>query len=85
MSVGYRPEATISTPTTGETFNEGDTVTFSGVVSDNEDDPTDLSVSWTSDLDGDLGVAADSLLTGVQTTTLVRARTSCWPPRTRTV
>ena len=72
VSVGYRPEATISTPTTGETFNEGDTVTFSGVVSDNEDDPTDLSVSWTSDLDGDLGAsAADSSgLTGVQTTTL---------------
>ncbi|MFZ5478779.1 MAG: Ig-like domain-containing protein [Myxococcota bacterium] len=52
VSVGNLPDVTLESPLNGETYNEGDTVTFTATVSDVEDRPTDLTLSWESDLDG---------------------------------
>ena len=55
------PIVTIDSPTPGEVATEGDPVLFDATVSDAEDAPGDLSVEWTSDLDGVLSTApADS-------------------------
>jgi len=60
-TVGTAPEATISSPTSGDVVNAGESVSFAAEVSDNEDSPTDLTVEWTSSIDGTLSTAgADS-------------------------
>ena len=60
-TVGTPPEAEITSPVDGETVGEGATATFAALVSDNEDQPTALAVSWVSDLDGELSTeGADS-------------------------
>ena len=35
-----------SSPSSGDVFNDGDNIRFAGVVSDSEDVPTDISLSW---------------------------------------
>ncbi len=60
-TVGNPPNISITAPSSGDVFNEGDLVTFSASVSDPEDSPDDLSLSWDSDLDGTLNTdPADS-------------------------
>jgi len=60
-SVGTAPEVSLGSPTGGSVHNEGASITFSAEVSDNEDGPTDLALSWDSDLDGPLSTqGADS-------------------------
>ena len=60
-TVGTSPEVVLSSPTSGEVYNEGEAITFSAQVSDNEDSPTALSFAWDSDLDGNLSTqGADS-------------------------
>ena len=55
------PTITITSPATGDVVAEGDPVLFDATVSDVEDFPGDLSVEWTSDLDGVLSASpADS-------------------------
>jgi len=49
-TVGTAPTLEIISPENGVWYNEGDLVTFEVFVSDNEDNPTDLDISW--DLDG---------------------------------
>jgi cysteine-rich repeat protein len=60
-TVGTAPEVSISSPGSGSTFNEGETISFSATVGDNEDRPTDLTLSWESVRDGVLSTqGADS-------------------------
>lgn len=50
------PTVTITAPTNGATFNQGQTVSFSGSAVDPEDGTlTGASLVWTSDKDGNLG------------------------------
>jgi len=60
-TVGTAPEVTLTSPTSGEVVNEGENVSFAAEVSDNEDSPTSLSLTWDSDLDGTISTeGADS-------------------------
>ena len=52
-SVGTPPSITIDAPVSGDIVDEGDVVSFQAMVSDGEDTPTDLALSWTSDIDGE--------------------------------
>jgi hypothetical protein len=51
-TVGSPPTIDLENPTTGEVVNEGEAVTFTALVSDGEDVPGDLWVTWESSLDG---------------------------------
>lgn len=60
-TVGTPPQLTVYTPTSGEVVNEGEAISFSATVSDNEDLATDIVLSWNSDLDGEFSTqGADS-------------------------
>lgn len=52
-TVGTPPELEVTAPSSGDTVNEGDVVSFAATVGDNEDLPTALVMSWWSDLDGE--------------------------------
>ena len=58
------PVPLILSPLTTETYYSDQPLTFSGTASDAEDPPEDLSMSWNSDLDGDLTVQASPDSTG---------------------
>ncbi len=58
IPVSSRPDATIDTPSDGDNVAQGADLTFSGVVSDDEDPEVDLTVTWTSDVDGLLSTAS---------------------------
>lgn len=61
FTVGNAPDLQLDQPSDGDRFNEGEEVAFFGTVSDPEDAPGDLTLTWTSDLDGLLSTAgADS-------------------------
>jgi len=87
--VGTPPEVVITDPTDGEVFNEGDPVAFSATVSDAQDAPADLSLSWASDVDGVLdtsaaptgtaGFSTNSLSIGAHTVTLTATDTASQP------
>lgn len=49
------PTVTISSPADGATFNSGESITFTGSASDNEDGDLSGSLVWTSDLDKQIG------------------------------
>ena len=53
-SVGQPPVGTITGPSDGLEVDQGDEVTFTGLVSDDATAAIDLNVSWSSDLDGEL-------------------------------
>ncbi len=60
-TVGTPPELTLTSPTDGDVVNEGEDLSFSATVSDSEDQPTDITLSWTSSLDGEFSTqGADS-------------------------
>ncbi len=52
------PQASIVSPVQGGVYYSDQLVTFEGLVSDGEDDPEQLTVSWNSGLDGTLGLEA---------------------------
>lgn len=52
VAVGSKPEIELITPVNGDVANLDEIVYFEAVVSDYEDDPENLILSWESDLDG---------------------------------
>ncbi len=52
------PTVSITAPADGSTFESGDLVTLSGTASDPEDGSLSASISWVSNLDGNLGAGA---------------------------
>ena len=61
LTVGSPPALTLDTPLDGARVNEGEPIAFTGTVSDGEDRPEDLSLRWTSSLDGEFSTTpADS-------------------------
>jgi hypothetical protein len=51
-SVGSPPTIDLGAPALDEVVNEGENITFSATVADNEDSAADLWVTWESDVDG---------------------------------
>ena len=51
-TVGSAPTITLTSPNDGDTFNQGDSITFSAEVSDSEDAPEAITLSWESSIDG---------------------------------
>ncbi len=62
------PVAGIASPTTGSSFGETASITFIGSATDAEDNQSELTYSWTSDIDGeiatDLVAVVDTLSQG---------------------
>jgi len=71
--VNTAPTVTITSPTDGSTVTAGTSVSFSGTATDTEDGDLSASLSWSSDLDGNIGSGASfstsGLSTGVHTIT----------------
>ena len=58
LSPNAFPSVIITSPTDGDVFTEGSTVTFSGVAGDLEDGDLSSSITWSSDVDGLIGTGA---------------------------
>lgn len=56
-TIGSAPIITVDEPTTGSTYNENEVITFSATITDVDDAPADLIVSWVSDLDGEFSTS----------------------------
>jgi len=80
-TVGTPPQVEITAPLAGEVYNDGDLITFAAQLSDAEDSPNDLGLSWYSSLDGIIstegadsgglaGFSSAALSTGTHTLTL---------------
>ena len=54
MGYNFPPQISINTPSDGSSFESDDQIYLKASVSDTEDDPTVLEVSWSSSLDGPL-------------------------------
>jgi hypothetical protein len=52
VAAGSRPSINLVSPKSGDRYNIGDTVYFEAEVSDAEDPPDNLVMSWESDIDG---------------------------------
>ena len=81
LTVSTPPELSVTSPADGETTNAGEAITFAATVTDAEDSAADLTVDWSSSLDGVLSSGApdssgtstfisDSLSTGSHTLTI---------------
>ena len=69
------PEATITAPDNGSSYEKGDTITFTGTATDTEDENlTGASLIWASNISGTLGtgtsLAVNTLSAGMHTITL---------------
>lgn len=68
-----QPSVTITAPSNGSTFTQGNTVTFTGTASDAEDGNLTAGLRWTSSLNGTLGsggtVSTSALSVGTHTIT----------------
>ena len=52
VAVGTPPTLIVDSPTSGSIYSVGDSIVFSGSVTDQEDIPSDVSINWESNLDG---------------------------------
>ncbi len=68
-TIGAAPEITLKVPADGSTHTEEDAITFMASVSDEEDAPDELSISWSSSLDGEFSTQAADSAGSVQITT----------------
>src|SRR6185369_6073769 len=53
--VNTAPVVTISTPTSGSSFNSGSSISFTGSATDTQDGIRTASLVWTSSIDGQIG------------------------------
>ncbi len=67
------PQVSLETPTDGDLFNQGDTVSFSAIADDAEDGDLSAAIVWESSRDGELGsggsLERDDLSAGTHTIT----------------
>src|SRR6056300_415964 len=54
LYIGNPPTAEIVSPADGDVYSLGDSVIFQGLVTDTEDQPNEIAVTWTSSIDGEL-------------------------------
>ncbi len=73
IAVNIPPTVSINTPLDGATYTEGDNITFTGIANDPEDGDISAAISWSSDLDANLGsgasISTSSLSPGVHSIT----------------
>lgn len=53
-TVGTPPEVVVDQPLNGSVFSTSDNILFVANISDNEDQPNEVSLSWVSDIDGEI-------------------------------
>ena len=53
---GSPPSVTVTSPSDGQTFVQGQLVVFSGSVADTDDDVTQVRVLWSSDIQGPINI-----------------------------
>ncbi len=58
--VGTQPNVTITSPASGDTANQGDSVLFEATVSDLDHDPSTVSLSWSSSVSGEFNTQSAS-------------------------
>jgi hypothetical protein len=58
VTIGTPPILDVTSPADGDAVNDGDRVVFAATVSDGEDPPQILGMSWSSDLDGEFSTQA---------------------------
>ncbi|MDH3281030.1 MAG: DNRLRE domain-containing protein, partial [Gammaproteobacteria bacterium] len=58
LTVNADPTVSITAPTNGASFVEGESITFSGTADDNDEGDISSNLSWTSSLDGAIGDGA---------------------------
>ena len=86
FTVGTAPSLTIVAPTDGATLPHDEAVVFEATVADSEDLPTEVALSWASDIDGVFSTAgadssgaatatADALSAGAHTVTVTATDT----------
>jgi hypothetical protein len=51
--VGSQPNVSITAPTSGDVANQGDNVLYEATITDLNDDPADIALSWTSSVSGE--------------------------------
>ena len=51
------PAVSLTAPTNGAEFDEGEVITFSAIIADEKDPATELTLIWRSDVDGELNAA----------------------------
>ena len=54
LTVGTAPIITLNSPSNGDVFQTGESINFSALVTDDDELSNQLSLSWVSDLDGEL-------------------------------
>ena len=86
FTVGTAPVLTITAPSDGAVLDHGEAVVFQATVSDNEDLPNEVTLSWESDIDGvfstdgadssgEVTLSVDSLSVGDQVVTVTATDT----------
>ncbi len=55
VTSNQRPTINITAPSDNDSFLEGSTITFTATAQDGEDGDISTQITWTSDIDGDLG------------------------------
>lgn len=57
LTIGnFAPDVAIASPANGNSYNQGQSIVFTALATDTEDDPlTGASITWSSDLDGVIG------------------------------
>jgi|GEM_PF-519804 len=63
MNTNDTPVVTITAPTDGASFEDGEVIDFTGTATDTEDGDLSASIEWTSSLDGSLGTGATIMST----------------------
>jgi len=53
VSDGEPPEITLTSPTDGDVYTEGESILFAATITDVDNPPEEITVSWASDLDGE--------------------------------
>ncbi|HSF20143.1 MAG TPA: Ig-like domain-containing protein, partial [Vicinamibacteria bacterium] len=74
VTVNALPTVTITLPADGATFNEGESIDFTGTAGDAEDGDLTASLSWESNLDGPIGTGGSfsaTLSAGTHTITAI--------------
>ncbi|MBM73790.1 MAG: hypothetical protein CMK59_00200 [Proteobacteria bacterium] len=51
-TVGSAPIISLTAPTNGDLFSQGESITFTADITDNEDSPSQINVEWSSSIDG---------------------------------
>ena len=58
LTVGTAPIITLNSPSDGDVFQTDESISFSALVTDDDELSSQLSISWVSDLDGELSTQA---------------------------